>query len=389
MFEKLNLPETLKPLGELAYNLWFSWNPDARDLYKDLDIDLWREKGRNPVAFLQNVDPKILKKYSENGEYIEQVNYVYLRFQKYMSAKTTLFSDNYPNLQNQVVAYFSAEYGLHESLPNYAGGLGILSGDHCKTASDIGLPFVAIGLMYKHAYFNQYINEAGEQIEEYSELDLDGLPIQLVTDDDGKPLLVSVPVLNREVHIKIWHVAVGRISLYLLDTNVDQNSKDDKNIIHSLYGGSRDIRIQQEIILGIGGLRALRKLGINPVVFHMNEGHSAFLGLERLFELINEGMNFKPALELIRSTTLFTTHTPIPAGNEAFEFEMMERYFKDFWPELEMSNNYFFNLGRNINEHQHENFSLTILALNLSKRYLPQLSPFLPSENLKSLNAWR
>jgi glycogen phosphorylase len=366
MIENLNLPESLKPLGDLAYNLWFSWNPDARDLFREMDVNLWREHGRNPVAFIKNIDPKTLKKFSEDEKFIEKVNYVYQRFKNYINTKNTLFKNNFPNLDNQIVAYFSAEYGLHESLPNYAGGLGILSGDHCKTASDIGLPFVAIGLMYKHAYFNQYINEAGEQIEEYRELNLGELPIQLVRDENDQPVLVSVPVLNREVFIKIWRVAVGRIQLYLLDTNVSNNSDEDKNIIHSLYGGTRDIRIQQEIILGIGGLRALRKMDINPVVFHMNEGHSAFLGLERLYELINEGMNFKPALELIRSTTLFTTHTPIPAGNEAFEFDMMERYFKDFWPELEMSDNYFFNLGRNLNEHQHENFSLTVLALNLS-----------------------
>lgn len=366
MFEKLNLPDKLKPLAELAYNLWFSWNPDARDLFKKLDNNLWRERGRNPVALLMHLDPDVLNKYADDNAYVESMNKVYTRFKNYINEKNTIFIENFPNLQNQVVAYFSAEYGLHESLPNYAGGLGILSGDHCKTASDIGLPFVAIGLMYKHAYFTQYINEAGEQIEEYKELIPEELPIQLVMDDERKPVLVSVPVINREVYIKIWRVAIGRIYLYLLDTNVEHNSHEDKNIIHSLYGGSRDIRMQQEIILGIGGLRALRKLGINPSVFHMNEGHSAFLGLERLYELINEGMNFNPALELIRSTSLFTTHTPIPAGNEAFEFDLMERYFKDFWPELEMSDDYFFDLGRNVNVHQHENFSLTILALNMS-----------------------
>ena len=255
---------------------------------------------------------------------------------------------------------------MHESLPNYAGGLGILAGDHCKTASDLGLPFVAIGLYYQHAYFSQTINVNGEQEEYYSEIDHDNLPLTLVTDHNNKPLLVSVRLIDREVYIKIWRVQVGRISLYLLDTTVDQNSEEDKEIIHSLYGGSRDTRIQQEIILGIGGLRALRKMGINPSVFHMNEGHSAFLALERLFELMNDGMNFKMALEFVRSTTLFTTHTPIPAGNEAFEFEMMERYFQNFWPELDISDDYFFDLGRNLNVHQHENFSLTVFALNLS-----------------------
>ncbi len=366
MNRRKDLPENLKPLEELAYNLWFSWNPDARDLFRDLDADLWREKTRNPAAVLLNVDGKRLEKASRDGEYLQRLNHVHERFKNYMASDDTLFQSNYPNLQDQLVAYFSAEYGIHESLPNYAGGLGVLAGDHCKTASDLGLPFVAVGLMYKHAYFDQYINEEGRQIEEYKELDLNELPIAPVLDDNGDAVLVSVPIIDREVFIKIWQVRVGRISLYLLDTNVEHNTEEDKNIIHSLYGGSRDTRIQQEIILGIGGLRALRKIGLNPTTFHMNEGHSAFLGLERLYELINDGMDFKPALEFVRSTTLFTTHTPIPAGNEAFEFEMMERYFKDFWPQIDMSDDYFFDLGRNVNIHQHENFSLTILALNLS-----------------------
>ncbi len=366
MSNSIQLPDNLKKLETLAYNLWFSWNPDARDLFRDIDNDLWREKTRNPAAVLLNTPQHRFEQLSSDEEYVRRLNEVYDRFSAYMDTNDTLFSQNYPSLNEQLVAYFSAEYGIHESLPNYAGGLGVLAGDHCKTASDLGLPFVAVGLMYKHAYFDQYINEQGEQIEEYKELNIDELPIRPVLDDDGKLVLVSVPILDREVYIKIWRVAVGRINLYLLDTNVGQNSEEDKNIIHSLYGGSRDTRIQQEIILGIGGMRALRKMGLNPTVFHMNEGHSAFLGLERLFELINEGMDFKPALEFVRSTTLFTTHTPIPAGNEAFEFEMMERYFKDFWPQLDMSDDYFFDLGRNVNIHQHENFSLTILALNLS-----------------------
>lgn len=366
MSSMLKLPDSLKTLEELSYNFWFSWNPDLRDLYREIDVELWRAKERNPVAFLKNVDYEKLESAAANNEFVGRLQSIHQRFRKYMDAPNTMFSENYPNLQNQLIAYFSAEYGLHESLPNYAGGLGILSGDHCKTASDLGLPFVAVGLMYKHAYFNQFINEKGEQLEEYKELVLEDLPITLVTDKSGKPVLTSVPILDREVFIKIWKVAIGRINLYLLDTHVEQNSAEDKNIIHSLYGGTRDTRIQQEIILGIGGLRALRKMGLNPSVYHMNEGHSAFLGLERLYELINEGMDFKPALEFIRSTSLFTTHTPIPAGNEAFEFEMMKRYFKDFWPELEMSDDYFFDLGRNVNIHQHENFSLTILALNLS-----------------------
>lgn len=366
MSEEINIPDSLQPLKELAYNLWFSWNPDARDLYREIDIELWHDVERNPIAFLQQIKPQALDKAMADSKFMNRMNAVYTRYKNYLEQDTTLFNSNYPNLTGQVVAYFSAEYGMHESLPNYAGGLGVLSGDHCKTTTDIGLPFVAVGLMYKHAYFTQFINEAGDQIEEYKKLNQDELAVSPVTDDNGDILLVSVPILDHDVFIKVWKVQVGRISLFLLDTNVDKNSEEDKDIIHSLYGGSRDTRIQQEIILGIGGLRALRKMNIQPAVFHMNEGHSAFLGLERLYELINDGMDFKPALEFIRSTSLFTTHTPIPAGNEAFEFEMMERYFKDFWPELEMSDDYFFDLGRNMNIHQHENFSLTILALNMS-----------------------
>ncbi len=360
------LPENLKALEKLAYNLWFSWNPDARDIFRSIDLQLWREKGRNPVAFLRNVDSKILEEKAADPAFVEKVDKVYKRFTDYMGSAKTRFNESHPNLSDQLIAYFSAEYGLHESLPNYAGGLGILAGDHCKTASDLGLPFVAVGLMYKHAYFTQYINENGEQLEEFKELVHEELPIELVKTKDDKPLLVSVPLLDHDVYLQIWQVNVGRIKLFLLDTGVDKNATEDQEIIHSLYGGSRDTRMKQEIILGIGGLRALRKMNLNPTVFHMNEGHSAFLGLERLYELMNEGMDFKPALEFVRSTTLFTTHTPIPAGNEAFEFDMMERYFKNMWPQLEMSDDFFFDLGRNVNEHQHENFSLTILALNLS-----------------------
>lgn len=366
MTDKFNLPENLKALETLSYNLWFSWNPDMRDLFREMDIDLWRTVERNPVAFLSQISAKKITAFSQNEEFVTRLNQVFTRFTNYLNAPRTRFKDKYPNLTNQLIAYFSAEYGLHEAVPNYAGGLGILAGDHLKSASDLGLPLVAIGLMYKHAYFTQTIDENGDQQEFYEELIPAMLPISLVKDEAEQPVIVSVPIIDHDVFIKIWEVKVGRVSLYLLDTTVDQNSEEDKQIIHSLYGGTRDTRMKQEIILGIGGLRALHKMGYNPTVFHMNEGHSAFLGFERLFELMNEGMSFNMALELVRSTTLFTTHTPILAGNEAFEWEMMERYFQNFWPELEMPNTYFFDLGKNVNIHQHENFSLTVLALNLS-----------------------
>lgn len=368
MVKRFELPPTLEKLGELAINLWFSWNPDVRDLYREIDIDTWRNSGKNPVKFLKMVDPVIIDSFSKDEDFLKKLSVTWDKFKKYIDSKKTPYKTNYPKMLDHSIAYFSAEYGIHESLPNYAGGLGVLAGDHTKTASDLGLPFIAVGLMYKHAYFQQEIDAGGNQVEIYNELNLEQLPIHLVTDDKKEPLVVSIPLLDHQVFLKIWKVEVGRVTVFLLDSTVDQNSDEDKNIIHTLYGGTRDTRIQQEIILGIGGLRAIRKMGIQPSVFHMNEGHSAFLGLERISELMNKGMNYKTALEYVRSTTVFTTHTPIAAGNEAFEFDMIDKYFKNLWPKLEISHEMFFDLGRNTNVHQHETFSLTVLALNLSNQ---------------------
>jgi len=368
MPKQLQLPESISKLKDLAYNLWFSWNPDVRDLYREIDDDIWDSCGRNPVKFLESVKVAKVQAKSKDPDFIEKVNTAWKRLETYLSTPETAFRKNYPKLLDNQVAYFSAEYGIHESIPNYAGGLGVLAGDHTKSSSDLGVPLVAVGLMYKHAYFHQRIDAAGNQVEIYQELEFEKLPINVVKDKTGKVLLVSVPLLDREVYLKIWEVKIGRVSIFLLDTTVDKNNDEDRNIIHSLYGGSRDTRIQQEIILGIGGMRALRKMNIQPAVFHMNEGHSAFLGLERIYELMNSGMDFKTALEFVKATTLFTTHTPVPAGNETFEFDMIDKYFRNLWPQLEISHDKFFDLGRNTNIHQHENFSLTVLALNLTNQ---------------------
>jgi starch phosphorylase len=365
---QFQLPPSLEKLGELASNLWFSWNPDVRDLFRQIDLASWSNCGRNPVKFLLNIDPSKLEKISTDPSFLENLNSSWDRYNQYLEEKQTTYARNYPKMLDHSIAYFSTEYGIHESLPNYAGGLGILAGDHTKSASDLGLPFIAVGLMYKHAYFNQQIDAQGNQVEIYQELDFEQMSTNLVVTTNGKPLLVAVPLLDREIYLKVWEVKVGRVSIFLLDSTVDKNNDEDKNIIHSLYGGSRDTRIQQEIILGIGGMRAIRKMGYQPSVFHMNEGHSAFLGLERIYELMNIGMDYKTALDYVRSTTVFTTHTPIPAGNEAFEFDMISKYFQNLWPQLEISHETFFDLGRNTNIHQHENFSLTILALNLSNQ---------------------
>jgi starch phosphorylase len=358
--------EDLKKLNKLARNFWFCWNPEVLELFQELHPAKWKSSNNNPVGFLSTVSDKVVQKKLQDVHYQHKLKTCYDKLISYLQDRETPFKRNFPQMKEQCIAYFSAEYGIHESLPNYAGGLGVLAGDHAKSASDLGLPLVAVGLMYKHAYFIQEIDVWGNQTERYEQLDIRKLPVSLVKDEHGEPLLVSVPLLGRDVYIKIWLVEVGRVKVYLLDTVVDRNSEEDQNIIHSLYGGSRDTRIRQEIILGIGGLRALREMGIQPTVFHMNEGHSAFLGLERLYELMNEGFNFKTALEFVRATTIFTTHTPVPAGNEEFDFGTMEIYFANFWPELEISHEKFFDLGRDINIHQHQNFSLTILALNLS-----------------------
>jgi starch phosphorylase len=365
---EIKLPKAPPKLIDLAYNLWFSWNPDVRDLYKEIDERLWRRCGNNPVEFLFKVDPLKLQQVAADAAFIDKLEKVWERYHAYVTSKDTAYAKNFPRLADHSIAYFSAEYGIHECLPNYAGGLGILAGDHIKSCSDLGIPIFGIGLMYKHAYFQQQIDVHGNQSEIFNVLDPARLPVQLVKDEYSNPVLVEVPLLDHVVYVKIWEVKVGRASVYYLDTTVDQNSDEDKDIIHILYGGSRDTRIRQEIILGIGGLRAIRKMGLNPSIFHINEGHSAFMCLERLYELMNEGMDFKTAQEYVRATTIFTTHTPVPAGNEEFEFDMIDKYFTNMWPELEISHEKFFDLGRNTNIHKHENFSLTILALNLSNQ---------------------
>ena len=237
MSKRFPLPPSLEKLAVLATNLWFSWNPDVRDLFREMDLDVWRKSGRNPVQFLESVGTEKLEKLASDTSFLDKLEKSWERLNQYLESKDTAYAKNYPRMMDHLIAYFSAEYGIHESLPNYAGGLGVLAGDHTKSASDLGLPFIAVGLMYKHAYFQQQINAQGDQTEIYSELDFDKLPINLVTDNKNAPLLVSVPLLDREIYLKVWEVKVGRVSVFLLDTTVDKNSEEDKNIIHSLYGG--------------------------------------------------------------------------------------------------------------------------------------------------------
>jgi len=359
---KPKLPASLKPLEEIARNLWLSWNYDAIQLYIRLDYDAWMQSQQSPVRTLGMVSQERLAQVANDDSYLAALKEVYTRFQNYKKGETW-----YRGSHKDVVAYFSMEYGMDTSLPIYSGGLGILSGDHMKTSSDMGLPLVGIGLLYRQGYFTQMLNADGFQQESYPENDWYNMPVERKTGKDGKPLKISVDLAGRQVVAQIWEVKVGRSSLYLLDTNIEENAPDIRNITAALYGGDKETRMQQEILLGIGGIRALRALGINPAATHMNEGHAAFLGLERIREIMTEkNFSFDEAKEAVWPTNIFTTHTPVPAGNERFEINMMEKYFRS-WPQiLGISWKDFLGLGRINVYDEKESFCLTVLALKLA-----------------------
>jgi starch phosphorylase len=359
---KPKLPPVLKPLEEIARNLWLSWNFDAVQLFIRLDYDVWLQSSQSPVRTLGMVSQERLAEAAKDDSYLAALNEVYARFLKYKKAETW-----YRGSKRDVVAYFSMEYGMDVSFPIYSGGLGMLSGDHMKTSSDMGLPLVGIGLLYRQGYFRQYLNADGFQQESYPENDWYNMPVERKTGKDGNPVKITVDLASRQAAAQIWEVKVGRSSLYLLDTNIDENPQDIRNITAALYGGDKETRIQQEILLGIGGIRALRALGINPAVTHMNEGHSAFLGLERIREImIEKHFNFEEAKEAVWPTNIFTTHTPVPAGNERFDVPLMEKYFNT-WPQiLGISWKDFLSLGRERPYDDNESYCMTILALKLA-----------------------
>ncbi|SJZ52601.1 alpha-glucan family phosphorylase [Selenihalanaerobacter shriftii] len=362
------LPMKIKGLKQLAYNLWWSWNQEAEDLFKMIDAKKWKESGRNPVSFLSKVDYQRLQKVSQQQAFINKYNQVMNHFNDYLQQEETWFKDNAPISieEDNVIAYFSTEFGFHDSLPIYSGGLGVLAGDHCKSASDLGLPFVGIGLLYHNGYFKQKINGEGWQESLYPELHFSQLPITPVKDELGEELTINVKLLDREVMVKVWEVKVGRVSIYLLDTNLQENSKDDRKITAQLYGGDQETRILQEIILGVGGTKALYKMEYSPIVWHMNEGHSVYLELERIRKLIKEEeLSFNQAIEVVGANTVFTTHTPVPAGNETFPFDLKEKYFASYWEDIGLTKEEFMDLGQ-IYEDDDE-FCLTVLGLKLAK----------------------
>ncbi len=362
------LPEAIRRLDELAYNLWWSWTPEAQELWSTVDPDLWEKIYHNPVKFLRDVSQQKLDAVAQDEIYLGKYNKVMADLDAYMARQDTWFAQTYSDeaQAGMQIAYFCFEFGLHESLPIYSGGLGILAGDHCKAASDLGLPFVGVGFLYPQGYFQQRIGPDGMQQAVYNKLDLNQVPARPALDDDGNPVMVQVELPGRTVSAQVWTIQVGRIQLLMLDTDVDPNAPSDRELATRLYGGDQEIRVSQEIILGIGGVRALKKLGYKPTIWHMNEGHSAFLGLERIRELIeDQNLSFAEAVEAVRGGSIFTTHTPVPAGNDAFPFELVERYFYNYWPQLGISRDQFLRLAR------HDigwgpQFSMTVLALALS-----------------------
>ncbi|NKQ37388.1 MAG: glycosyltransferase family 1 protein [Chloroflexi bacterium] len=359
------LPEKINRLGELAYNLWWSWTPEARSLWKRLDYPLWRQTRHNPVQMLQEISDARLQDAARDSAFLRRYTKVMLQFDEMMTNGHSWFHTTYPDLTPNVIAYFSFEFGLHNSLPIYSGGLGILSGDHIKESSDLGLPFVGVGFMYPQGYFRQRIPSHGWQEAVYEQLDMNKAPIQLVQDAQGVDIKVSVKISGRPVHARIWKINVGRNALYLMDTDVDENEPWDRELSARLYSGDSETRIRQEMMLGLGGVRVLRALGLSPTVWHMNEGHSSFLILECIRELVTQGKSFEEAAALVRNQTVFTTHTPVPAGHDVFSYQLVEKYFQGFWDEMGISREHFLNLGAH-NEPWGQAFNMTVLALNMS-----------------------
>jgi len=360
-----DLPKRLSRFSELVYNLWWTWQPEAARLFRVLDYDLWERLGHNPIRFLREIGRPRLNNAAKDKEYLTLFDNVLADFDSYMNQKDTWTSQTHPELNGRPIAYFSMEFGLHETLPIYSGGLGVLAGDHLKEASDLGLPLTGVGFMYAQGFFTQRITEDGWQEALNNQLDFSILPALPVLDEQGNRLTVEVEFPDRFLTLGLWEIRVGRVPLYLLDSNLDPNSDSDKNLTARLYWSDLDRRVTQELLLGVGGVRALRALGYNPSVWHMNEGHAAFLTLERARELVASGNTFEQALEKTRGQNIFTTHTPVAAGNDEFPLWLIEKYLAAFWPQLNISRDQLFDVARH-HMPQGEMFSMGVLALRNS-----------------------
>ena len=355
-----NIPEKLKPLEELSHNLWWSWNQDATDMFASIDPKLWAELNENPVELLEQLSYDTLKKLENDPQFVEKLQKVHGNFRDYMAEG--------PKMGMPFISYFSMEYGIHNSLKTFSGGLGLLAGDYLKEASDYNMPMAGIGLLYRFGYFRQVISAGGEQVAQSDVQHFSRLPVTPVRDEEGRWKEVQIVLPGRTLFARIWKVQVGRIPLYLLDTDYDNNQEGDREITHNLYGGDNENRLKQEILLGIGGIRALRSIGLDPDLFHCNEGHAAFTSLERLREYIQDGnMTFPEAVELVRASSLFTTHTPVPAGHDSFEEDLLRTYVAHYPERLKITWNQFMNLGRFHPNQKNEKFSMSVLAVKLSQ----------------------
>ena len=359
------IPERIGRLEELANNLWWSWHPRGREVFRALDYVLWRLSGHNPVKQLRDVTPDRLQRLAAEPEFLELYDSITAEFDAEMTTKDTWFDANYPHLLDGPVAYFSMEFAIHNSLPIYAGGLGVLAGDTCKEASDLGLPFVGVGFMYPQGYFHQRISAAGTQEEIYRQLDFHEAPVNPVLDQDGRRLLVKVELGQASLFVTVWQVRVGRMSLYLLDTNVEGNEPNQRFLSSRLYVADWVARLQQEIVLGMGGVRVLRALGIKPAIWHVNEGHTAFMVLERIREEVERGMPFDEAAQKVRASTVFTTHTPVPAGHDVFPVDLVEKYFDAYCQSLKIGHKECLALGQQYGPGD-QGFNMTVLALKMS-----------------------
>ncbi|MBZ5626712.1 MAG: alpha-glucan family phosphorylase, partial [Acidobacteriia bacterium] len=362
-----SLPPALEALRRLAYNLRWAWDHGTIELFRRLDSDLWESTGHNPVLMLGTIDQAQLEAAARDESFLAQLDATARDLDSYLAGESTWYRREYGGPDGLLVAYFSAEFGLTECLSVFAGGLGVLAGDHLKSASDLGVPLVGVGLLYQQGYFRQYLNAAGWQQESYEDNDFQNLPLIQERRLDRSPLIVEVSYAGRRVAAQVWRARVGRISLFLLDTNLPSNRPEDRVVTYQLYGGDLDMRLKQEILLGIGGYRALEALGLAPTVYHMNEGHSAFLGLEWAHRLMEQrGLTFHEAREAASAGLIFTTHTPVPAGHDYFPPALMEHYFGEYMGRLGLSHFEFLALGRQNAANDGEQFCMTVLALRMA-----------------------
>lgn len=361
-----HIPERIGGLVDLAYNLWWSWHPEARILFKQINRQAWKDSMHNPVLMLRDIPLEYLEHAAENPEYLHRYDIIMYRFRRYMQTKSGWFTEHYSTNQPLTIAYFSAEYGLHHSLPFYAGGLGFLAGDHLKECSDLSVPMVALGFMYSEGYLHQHVRTDGWQESITEELERDAAPVVRVQDTSGSQLIIRVPFIEPAVYAAIWKVDVGKIPLYLLDTDIDQNTAGNRGITSRLYASDRDLRLRQEIVLGIGGSQVLHTLGIDFSAVHLNEGHPAFALLERVREQMERGIPYEKAWERVRGTTVFTTHTPVPAGTDIFPENLMDRYFGSYIDALGIDRQTFMRLGTHPFDPS-AGFNMTVFAMRGSQ----------------------